>query len=181
MNSFVVKAKDRATGEWITLNAVYPYRFGELLDERLDEAYVTVINDMTEQYSPLTEFQIDITDTNGNTVEHSMIVARDDAQKILLSGKTKHTIYLLERTKLLEGILCPSLTFTNISETTITNSARYSLPDEIYDWNEKLASAPSGEVGIKEAMEVLLETNEQTIPRWISSNYTFPAIKDMCV
>lgn len=112
MNNFTVKIKQNDGFVALTATAVFPFRFGELLDERLDEAYVDIINDSVEEYEPLTEFSITVT-VGAETVTKYYILARDQAQTNQLTGKVKHSLYLLERTKKLEGIICPSLTFTN--------------------------------------------------------------------
>ena len=114
MNQFNVSIK-RADGSYAPIEgqAVRPFRWGELLDERLDEAYLNTINDPVQHYKPLTELKITL-DDGDSTEEMNFIVATDSGQECPVgSGLYKHEIYLIERTKLLEGILCPSLTFTN--------------------------------------------------------------------
>lgn len=132
MNNFTVKIKQNGVFVALTATAVFPFRFGELLDERLDEAYVDIINDTTEEYAPLTEFSITAT-AGGETVTKYYVLARDRAETNRLTGKIKHSLYLLERTKKLEGIVCPSLTFTNASAKIYTeNVARAVYVDEAY-------------------------------------------------
>ena len=100
---------------WQKLNAtpVFPFSIGELLDERLDEAYLTIYDSPDEHIPRLTEIRATI--QNGNkTKQEFFIVASDTLIELPAgSGKYKHDIYLIERTKLLEGIFCSSLTFTN--------------------------------------------------------------------
>lgn len=98
---------------WQTVKAIYPLTIGELLDERLDEANV-VFYSTVASYKPLTEVRI----TFGTGDTEYFIIANDaSAEYPAGSGKYKHEAYLIERTKLLEGILCQSLTFTNTKET----------------------------------------------------------------
>lgn len=130
MNNFIVNIKQNDGFVELAATAVFPFRFGELLDERLDEAYVDIINDTTEEYAPLTEFSITAT-AGGETVTKYYALARDRAETNRLTGKVKHSLYLLERTKKLEGIVCPSLTFTNASAKVYTeNVARAFYTDE---------------------------------------------------
>ena len=108
MNTFSVFIKEGGTWKETKGKPVFPFSRGELLDERLDEAYITLVNDPREIYSPLTEIKVSV----GSDSKY-YVVARDDAVKNPLTKLYKHSLYLLERTKLLEGVICPSLTFTN--------------------------------------------------------------------
>ncbi len=113
MNSIQYHIKQN--GVWQKLNAtpVFPFSIGELLDERLDEAYLTIYDSLDEHIPRLTEIMATI--QNGDkTKQEFFIVASDTSVELPAgSGKYKHDIYLIERTKLLEGIYCSSLTFTN--------------------------------------------------------------------
>lgn len=112
MNEYRVYVKKTGEYERIDGSVVYPFTTSNLLDERLDEAYVTVINSSVALYSPMTEMRIEIED--GATVKYyNMVVANDSPKKNLLTGRYDHSLYLVERTKILSGIICPSLTFTN--------------------------------------------------------------------
>lgn len=95
-------------------NTVFPFRFGELLDERLDEAYVDFYGSDVEAFTPTTEAKVEIYQDDKKVDTQYYIVANDNSQEYPIgSGKYKHSIYLLERTKLLDGVICSSLTFTN--------------------------------------------------------------------
>lgn len=117
MNSFTLEILEG--GVWKNPTAVFPFTVGELLDERLDEGNV-VFYSTTPEYKPLTEVRISFFkdgapdyDARGSNVEY-FITANDNAVEYPSgSGRYKHEIYLIERMKLTEGILCPSLTFTN--------------------------------------------------------------------
>lgn len=112
MNSF--KAYIMKNDAWGKLpNTVFPFSFGELLDERLDEAYLTFYDYREKDITPTTRIKIVFTNKEKD-YEKFYIVASDTSIELPVgSGKYKHQLYLIELTKLLEGILCQSLTFTN--------------------------------------------------------------------
>lgn len=117
-NTFSVKVKKNGVFEDITGTAVFPFSFGDLLDERLDEAYLRIVQDTTPYYEPLTEFEITI--KYGELLNSPLyfVVASDTPVNFPIGSEYyKHEIYLIERTKLLEGVLCPSVTFTNSKST----------------------------------------------------------------
>ena len=120
MNNFRVYIKEN--GEYKPLKkgtSIFPLNFGQLLDERLDEAYLHIVNSDEPIYKTLTEIKIELVEeahTENEKISKVCyyIVANDKAYEMPVgSGKYKHEIYLIERTKLLEGIYCQSLTFTN--------------------------------------------------------------------
>ena len=104
---------------WVKLRAVFPFSDGELLDERLDEAYVTFLSDI-KTFAPTTEFKVEFTlnglpdvDAEGKSAIYFIIANDRSTEYPAGSGLYKHEAYLIERTKLTEGILCSSLSFTN--------------------------------------------------------------------
>lgn len=108
MNSFNLYLNDSEIK-----GVVFPFRFAELLDERLDEAYVDFYN-RVEFYEPLTEAKIEIYQDNKLADTLYFVVGNDNSTEYPAgSGIYKHSVYLIERTKLLDGIVCSSLTFTN--------------------------------------------------------------------
>ena len=114
---FTFKVYVKKDGEYAEIDGtpLFPFRWGELLDERLDEAYVDIVDSKTEYFKPTTSVKISVTENTGTT-DFFFIVARDDAVKYPVwsdPATYKHSLYLIERTKLLEGIVCPSLTFTD--------------------------------------------------------------------
>lgn len=114
MNTFSVYI--RKYGGWIPIDGtpVFPFSFGRLLDERLNEAYVTLYNSSTKEFRPTDDIKVVINYADGITSTQYYIIARDDAKEQTPGkGKYKHQLYLVERTKLLEGIVCQSITFTN--------------------------------------------------------------------
>ncbi len=119
MNNFSVYIKENGIYDKIYAVAIFPFSFGQLLDEQLDEARLLVKLSPKEHYEPLTEIKIDIEKRNSSgtvsVIESKyFVVAQDKSREFPVSkGTYTHELYLIERTKLLEGILCQSITFTN--------------------------------------------------------------------
>ena len=113
MNKFEISIKQDGEYQPIQATPVFPFSWGELLDERLDEAYITLYDSPEKTYKRLSDVKVTI--TNGPRVKDEyFIIASDNSYELPVgSGKYKHDIYLIERTKLLEGIFCSSITFTN--------------------------------------------------------------------
>lgn len=110
-HNFKAQYKNEA-GEWTSMHAVFPFSYGNFLDERLNEAYLHIWQDPNSIYNPGTEMCI--TWTEGEETPMYYVVARDSAMECPIgSGKYKHDIYLIERTKLLEGLIGQTITFTN--------------------------------------------------------------------
>ena len=116
MNTLIVYVKQN--GEYIPIRgAIVNFTTDELLDEQLDQARLVVINSPVENYPPLTEFRIDF--LSNNIVEKSVFYLSGESNTITYLApinnekRYKIDVLLIERTKLLEGIMCQSLTFTN--------------------------------------------------------------------
>lgn len=103
--------------------AVMPLKWANILDERLDECYLSLRYIPIEVFKPLTPVKIIIHNKvhfNEN-VDYKQdkalyfVVANDNAivECPVGSGKYHHDLYLLEPTKLAECIIVDSLTFTN--------------------------------------------------------------------
>ena len=123
-------------GEWQKVTAVFPFTSADLLDERLDEGSITFF-DRVKAHKPLTEVRITFYNNNqpdndryGKNTEY-FIIANDNSSEYPVGSEVyKHETYIIERTKLLEGILCPSLTFTTIkNKGTIPQIAVYPSDD----------------------------------------------------
>ena len=101
-------------GDYIKIeNTVFPFSSSALLDERLNEAILHICTNRVIAYEPTTEIKV-VADDGTNTKDYYYIVARDISQELPNgSGNYKHELHLIERTKLLEGIYCQSLCFTN--------------------------------------------------------------------
>lgn len=126
-NNFSLEyAKDEtnaSVGAWYPVSGmpVFPFSFGSLLDERLDEAYVTIVRDSKPIYESNTLFRVgfhkNVSEEDEKTYAY-YICASDNAHEMPIgSGKYTHKLYLIEATKRLEGIMCQSLTFTNTGGT----------------------------------------------------------------
>ena len=110
-HNFTAQYKNEA-GEWTSMHAVFPFSYGNFLDERLNEAYLHVWQDPNSIYNPGTEICITWTEEEEKPMYY--VVARNSAMECPIgSGKYKHDIYLIERTKLLEGLIGQTITFTN--------------------------------------------------------------------
>ena len=120
-NNFSLEyAKDETNalvGAWYPVSGmpVFPFSFGSLLDERLDEAYVTIVRDTKPIYESNTLFRVGFHKHGIDEKTYAYyICASDNAHEMPIgSGKYTHKLYLIEATKRLEGIMCQSLTFTD--------------------------------------------------------------------
>lgn len=110
-------------GKLYTHYAVMPLKWGNLLDERLDECYLSLRYIPVEVFPPLTPVKIVLHNKvhfNEN-IDHQQdktlyfVVANDNAvvEVPVGSGYYNHDLYLLETTKLAECTIVDSLTFTN--------------------------------------------------------------------
>ena len=118
MNNFSVYIKENGIYNKINAVSVFPFNFGQLLDEQLDEARLIIKLSQNKHYEPLTEIRIDFLNRDGdksNVLESKYFVVAQDKSREFPVGKGTYTheLYLIERTKLLEGVFCQSLTFTN--------------------------------------------------------------------
>lgn len=97
----------------ILVNTVFPYSYGNLLDESLDEANLSVVLSTKQKLAIQTKLTA-IIKNDTKTYTRTYVVASDTVEeKPLGSGKYTHSLYLLEETKLLESVTCGELAFTN--------------------------------------------------------------------
>lgn len=127
-----------SSGDWEQLKGKTAFTLSNsaLLDERLDEGYLHVIGSPIECYKPTSEIKVSVYD---GVEEKSFyyIIGSDRSQELPNgSGKYTHEIHLLERTKLLEGIYCQSLTFTNDKGNTYEPGKQYADPEFVSDLPE---------------------------------------------
>lgn len=134
MNTFKVTIGDK-----VIKASPYGAKFGNLLDERLDEGYITLKHLKQEQpFRPFTLVKIEL--TNANTAFRSKIkeysgddITQSLSKNMLTQTKEEyffvaddnvtnypngsefynHSIYLIEITKILERFIGDSITFTN--------------------------------------------------------------------
>ena len=136
MNKVLIKIN----GVDYSKKVVAPFKFGDLLDERLDEAYITLKNlKEKEPFRPLSLVEIDlvcegeqklggIKETERVDVEQTynedhtltqkiskrFIVANDTVNNYPVGTELyTHDLYFIEETKILEGFICDSISFTN--------------------------------------------------------------------
>ena len=111
-----------------TSKTVLPIKFGNFLDERLDECNLSLRAINVETFSPLTPVEIRVKSTeyfgnwkvnptlSGDESEevYHYIIANDTATEVRPgSGLFNHELYLLEVTKVAECIIVDALTYTN--------------------------------------------------------------------
>lgn len=98
-------------------NTVFPFKYGDFLDEQLDFATLTLSRVSPEVYAPLTPVYITITSNGTNGVqskEKTYLIAEDSAYETPNgSGFYRHELMLIEETKYLEGFMVESLCVTN--------------------------------------------------------------------
>nr|DAN97966.1 MAG TPA: hypothetical protein [Caudoviricetes sp.] len=98
-------------------NAVFPFKYGDFLDEQLDYATLTLSQVSPEVYAPLTPVYITITSNGTNGVQSkskTYLIAEDSAYETPNgSGYYRHELMLIEETKYLEGFMVESLCVTN--------------------------------------------------------------------
>lgn len=104
MNNFTV------TINGVGVEAVFPLNMGLLLDERLDEGYLTVYTSSAiKHYKPTSKVKILFEDK-----ELNFVVGNDESNRCPVgSARIKHELYLIEETKVLEGIISESTALTN--------------------------------------------------------------------
>ena len=101
-------------GKDATKNVPFPIKWNDLLDERLDEARISIKQVNTRTFAPLTDVYLKAEDSFGNVIERYYLVSNDFSYESPPgSGKYDHEIVLIEQTKYLEGFLCDTMTFTN--------------------------------------------------------------------
>lgn len=135
MNTFKISYLDGTCKD--IPSAVFPLTSASLLDEKLDETYVTFYNSRKEIYTPSDLFRIQRYEDRIKVSDEVLTVANDEAIETPLgSGRYKHTVSLMEATKLLEGIVCQTLTFTNDLGKVYTNNAREAqIQAGEWDWS----------------------------------------------
>lgn len=148
--------------------AVFPLKTADLLDEQLDEAYLTMVLCKEEHFDMLSRVQINAKTKNAYgqiTSEKSFnyVIANDRSVLTIKDKKLyKHEIYLIEETKLLEGLVGDSIVFTNTLGNLYANNDALALPQDIL--------LPSN-IGIKENKQIKLIYEAGT-------TFVVPPVKD---
>lgn len=106
----------------LTHYVVVPLKWGNFLDEQLDEMYLSLRHGPFANIKPLSPVEIHLSNRLywGNTTENTkeqikrFIVANDNSEESPIGSKRyNHDLYLIEITKLAECIVVDTLTFTN--------------------------------------------------------------------
>lgn len=148
--------------------AVFPLKTADLLDEQLDEAYLTMVLCKEEHFDMLSRVQINAKTKNAYgqiTSEKSFnyVIANDRSVLTIKDKKLyKHEIYLIEETKLLEGLVGDSIVFTNTLGNLYANNDALALPQDIL--------LPSN-IGIKENKQIKLIYE-------VGTTFVVPPVKD---
>lgn len=121
-------------GKDYTQKTVFPIKMGKLLDEQLDEASIQMILCKEESFDMLSPVKIELSalDAYGQVfasrVDHYVIA--NDRSFLMIKDKNlyRHDLYLIEETKLLEGLIGDSIVFTNTLGNIYTLNAPMSPP-----------------------------------------------------
>mgnify|MGYP001081818286 CR=1 FL=1 len=127
-----------------TSRAVMPLKWGDFLDERLDECYLTLRHVRKSNFPPLTPvdivfhnifyngpFQVGKGKDFAHGKEKHFIIANDNAtENPIGSGYYDHELYLIEVTKYAECIVCDTQTVTNDLGRNYTENAKKVEPVE---------------------------------------------------
>lgn len=128
-----------------TNKAVMPLKWGDFLDERLDECYLNLRSVKVKVFHPLTPVEIRLSnklyfhseEKGEETIEDKdlrikqYLVADDNStENPIGSGKYDHQLYLIETTKYAECIVVDTLTYTNDIGRIYTNNAKAVTPEE---------------------------------------------------
>lgn len=124
-----------------TPNAVMPLKWGDFLDERLDECNLSLRGVKRDNFAPLTPVDIVLTNelyygvggkkkvVESNTEVKHFIVAEDSVSEMQIgSGFFNHELYLIEVTKSAECVVCDTLTFTNDLGRSYTDNSSFAEP-----------------------------------------------------
>lgn len=123
-----------------THNVVMPLKWGNFLDEQLDEMIITLSKVKRKVFSPLTPVEVRLKNvlywgqpTNPNKIwqeTKQFIIANDNATESPVGkGLYDHELYCIELTKILECIIVDTCTFTNDLGRTYTKNQRQVNPD----------------------------------------------------
>ena len=114
-----------------------PFKWGNFLDEQLDEAYISLRRSKRRTFAPLTPVEIHLKNElywKERTVKTKkevkrFIIANDKADESPVgSGLYNHELYLIEITKLAECVVVDTCTFTNDLGRNYTKNAKPVTP-----------------------------------------------------
>ena len=150
MANTVIFETQREDGTWKTWkNVAIPVKYGNLLDEQLDYAVVSLARVKRKQFKPMTRARLTVTSETEHGTEHGeeqsqtidCFVANDDAFETPIGSKAyNHELTLIEITKFLECFQLESLCFTNPNGNDYTRVATApSITDEPYHGANELS------------------------------------------
>lgn len=138
----------------LTAFTVAPLKWGNFLDEQLDEMYLALRHCPIENFKPLTPIEIhfknelyfDSTTVDTQTKIKRYLVADDsNAEENPVGRKLyNHDLYLIEITKYAECIVVDTITFTNDLGRSYTKDAKPVTPEETGDNNQLNIVYPQG-------------------------------------
>lgn len=124
-----------------TSRAVMPLKWGNFLDEQLDECRLSLRGIKKANFEPLTPVDIVLNNevyygtgqakktAYKRTVEKHYVIANDNAEETQIgSGLYNHELYLIEVTKLAECAVVDAITFTNDLGRSYTENASFAEP-----------------------------------------------------
>lgn len=146
---------EKEDGSWkLWRNVVIPVKYGNLLDEQLDYAVVTLARVKRKLFKPLTKARLTVTSNTEHGKEQTeskvYFIANDDCFETPIGKEVyNHELTLIELTKFLECFQLESLCFTNPNGNNYTKAAvrpeiSYSLEDNKSDYGTRI-------VGYKES------------------------------
>ena len=123
----------------LTCFTVMPIKWGNLLDEQLDECYLSLRHCPIKNFKPLTPVEIHFSnelyfaETSWNTQKQikRYVVANDTGatESPVGANRWNHDLYIIEVTKILECIVVDTITFTNDFGRNYTVNASIATPE----------------------------------------------------
>lgn len=127
----------------LTHYAVMPLKWGNFLDEQLDEMYLSLRHGPFEHIKPLTPVEIHFknrlyfgsTTVDTRTKVKRFLVANDNSEESPVGSKRyNHDLYVIEVTKFAECIVVDTITFTNdLGRSYVANSPKAQYTEVDYD------------------------------------------------
>lgn len=171
-----------------TSHVPFPIKYSKLLDEQLDEGSISVIKTNKKIFPPFTLVKITLWsgDTPANDVVLDMFVATDIAKEVPAgSGKFNHEIYLVEQTKLLEGIFPRSHGYVNAlarDYAEVASTPNY-MVDTSFAFEDFIKQNPLQEIKMPKGLPTITLPSPGTLfsSAWDAGNLTFINEADMTV
>lgn len=151
-------------GEDVTRHVPFPIKWQKLLDEQLDITRISMKRMPQKIIHPLTPASVTMTDKRDNVISIPAVITTDSTTEVPLgSGTYNHEVFMLEETKILEGIVVDALTFTNDLGRNYAENAVTVNPD----------------VNNKGEAFTLANVKSFKTPILIGESFTFPSIADV--